>query len=107
MVGTFAPRCVLTFLAVQCHSFKGKVRVRHEFGQKAAVVITNKGNWRVNVEDLPDNPYDGHTLAKSISGAEQNTKVTVREANLSADCRKRGERKFFLFYRTDFADNED
>ena len=33
---------------------------------KAAVVITNKGNWIVNVEDLPDTPYDGHTLAKSF-----------------------------------------
>ena len=26
----------------------------------------------MNVEDLPDNPYDGHMLSKSISGAEAN-----------------------------------
>ena len=65
-----------------CCMGKGKDHVRYEFGQKAAVVITNKGNWIVNVEDLPDNPYDGHTLAKSISGAEKMTKVTVTEANV-------------------------
>jgi len=61
---------------------KGKDRVRYEFGPKAAVVITNKGNWIVNVEDLPNNPYDGHTLSQSISGAEATTKVTVMEANV-------------------------
>ena len=61
---------------------KGKVNVRYEFGQLAAVVITNKGNWIVNVEDLEGNPYDGHTLAKSISGAEKITKVSVSEANV-------------------------
>jgi hypothetical protein len=36
----------------------------------------------VNVEDLPDNPYAGHTLAKSIEGAEKITKVTVKEADV-------------------------
>ena len=66
---------------VQCIG-KGKARVRYEFGQKAAIVITNKGNWIVNVEDCGNNPYDGHTLAKSISGAEKITKVSVSEANV-------------------------
>ena len=61
---------------------KGNTRIRYEFGQKAAVVKTNSGNWIVNVEDLPNNPYDGHTLAKSISGAEKMTKVAVTEANV-------------------------
>src|SRR5215469_14621389 len=60
---------------------KGKDRIRYEFGQQAAVVKTNSGNWIVNVEDLPDNPYAGHTLARSIAGAEKITKVTVKEAD--------------------------
>ena len=65
-----------------CCISKGKSRIRYEFGQKAAVVMTNKGNWIVNVEDCGGNPYDGHTLAKSISGAETITKVSVTEVNV-------------------------
>ena len=42
-----------------CCMGKVKDRACSEFGQRAAVVITNKGNGIVNVEDLPDNPYDG------------------------------------------------
>jgi IS5 family transposase len=68
-------------LEVQCIG-KGKDRVRYEFGQKSAVVTTNNHNWIVNVEDLPNNPYDGHTLSRSISGAEKITKVSVQEANV-------------------------
>jgi len=64
---------------VQCIG-KGKDRIRYEFGNKAAVVATNRHNWIVNVEDLADNPYDGHTLSTSISGAEKITKVSVTEA---------------------------
>ena len=45
-----------------CCIGKGKDHVRYEFGQKAAVVKTNSRNWVVNVEDIPDNAYDGHTL---------------------------------------------
>jgi IS5 family transposase len=61
---------------------KGKDRVRYEFGQKSAVVTTNNRNWVVNVEDLPDNPFDGHTLSQSLSGTEKMTKVSVKEANV-------------------------
>ena len=66
---------------VQCIG-KGKDRIRYEFGQKAAVVTTNNRNWIVNVEDLAENPYDGHTLDLSISGSEKLTKVVVTEANV-------------------------
>jgi IS5 family transposase len=66
---------------VQCIG-KGKDRIRYEFGNKAAVVTTNHRNWIVNVEDLSDNPYDGHTLASSMSGTEKITKVSVVEANV-------------------------
>jgi len=67
---------------------KGKVRIRYEFGQKAAVVKTNSRNWVVNVADLADNPYDGHTLDRSILGAEKITKVSVTEANVDRGYRK-------------------
>ena len=65
-----------------CCIGKGKDHVRYEFGQKAAVVKTNSRNWVVNVEDIPDNAYDGHTLALSIEGAEKITKVSVTEADV-------------------------
>ena len=66
---------------VQCIG-KGKDRIRYEFGQKAAVVTTNNRNWIVNVEDLAESPYDGHSLGLSISGAEKLTKVVMSEANV-------------------------
>jgi IS5 family transposase len=65
-----------------CCIGKGKDRIRYEFGQLAGVVTTNSRNWIVNVEDFSNNPYDGHTLAKSIEGAEKITKVTVKEADI-------------------------
>lgn len=66
---------------VQCIC-KGKERKKYEFGNKVSVTTTNARNWVVNVQDLPNNPYDGHTLSVSISGAEKITKVTVVEANV-------------------------
>jgi IS5 family transposase len=71
-----------------CCIGKGKERIRYEFGQKAAIVKTNGSDWIVNVEDLADNPYDGHTLAVSISGAEKITNVTVTEADVDRGYRK-------------------
>ena len=52
------------------------------FGQKAGVVITNKGNWIINVLDIANNAYDGHTLSASILGAEQITKEAIVEVNV-------------------------
>jgi len=65
-----------------CCIGKGKDHVRYEFGQQAAIVKTNSGNWIVNVEDLPDNPYAGKTLALSLAGAEKITKIAVKEADV-------------------------
>jgi IS5 family transposase len=53
---------------VQCIS-KGKARIRYEFGNKVSIVTTNDRNWIVNVQACPGNPYDGHTLNESLSGA--------------------------------------
>lgn len=64
---------------VQCIS-KGKARQRYEFGQKVALAITNRGNWIVGVEVFTDNPYDGHTLSKSIEVTEKMTGVKVAAA---------------------------
>jgi IS5 family transposase len=74
-------------LGVQCIS-KGKDRQRYEFGNKAAIVVSNNRNWILNVEDLPDNPYDGHTLNISIIGAEKITNVPVVEGNVDKGYRK-------------------
>ena len=63
---------------VQCIG-KGKARVHYEFGQKVLIVTSNANNFVLNVQVCPDNPYDGHTLAESISGTEENTGVTVEE----------------------------
>ena len=68
-------------LGVQCIG-KGKDRIRYEFGNKASVVTTNNRSWVVNVEDIGENPYDGHTLDQSISGTEKITKIIVTEANV-------------------------
>ena len=64
---------------VRCIS-KGKAHKRYEscpeprrIGQKVAVATThvlsregNGGNWMVAAKLLPDNPYDGHTLAETM-----------------------------------------
>jgi IS5 family transposase len=57
---------------VECIS-KGKVHKRYEFGCKVALVSTSKANWVVGVEAIHGNPYDGHTLERSI---EQTERVT-------------------------------
>jgi len=59
---------------VQCIS-KGKAHKRYEFGQKVAVASTNRGNWMVAARMLPDNPYDGHTLAETLRVVERVTGV--------------------------------
>ena len=50
---------------VECIS-KGKAHKRYEFGVKASIATTNKGNFVVGGMALPGNPYDGHTLAEAL-----------------------------------------
>jgi IS5 family transposase len=64
---------------VQCIS-KGKARQRYEFGQKVGFSTTNRGNWIVGVQVFPGNPYDGHTLASTISVVEKTTGVKLAAA---------------------------
>jgi IS5 family transposase len=48
-------------------------------------MIRKSLNDLVNVEDWPNNLYDGLTLSLSISGAEAITKVVVSEENVDRD----------------------
>jgi IS5 family transposase len=74
---------------VQCIS-KGKAHKRYEFGQKVAVASTNRGNWMVAARMLPDNPYDGHTLAETLTTVESVTGVSVSDAYVDKGYRGHG-----------------
>lgn len=63
---------------VECIS-KGKVHRKYEFGCKASVVSTTKGNWVVGIDALHGNPYDGHTLAAAIRQAETLTGFAIKD----------------------------
>jgi IS5 family transposase len=64
---------------VQCIS-KGKAHKRYEFGQKVSIATTNRSNWIVGVTLCENNPYDGHTLAKTIARVQTNTCMNVTAA---------------------------
>jgi len=74
---------------VQCIS-KGKAHKRYEFGQKVAVASTNRGNWMVAARMLPNNPYDGHTLAETLTTVESVTGVAVTDAYVDKGYRGHG-----------------
>jgi len=74
---------------VQCIS-KGKAHKRYEFGQKVAVASTNRGNWMVAARMMPDNPYDGHTLAETLSVVERVSGVTLTDAYVDKGYRGHG-----------------
>ena len=57
---------------VQCIC-KGKAHKRYEFGCKVSVVTSNNSNWVLGIQALEGNPYDGHTLAVSITQMERVT----------------------------------
>lgn len=72
---------------VECIA-KGKAHKRYEFGCKASVGTTSRGNWIVGAKALHGNPYDGHTLAGAIEQIEQLAKQTP--ANVVVDQGYRG-----------------
>lgn len=74
---------------MQCIS-KGKAHKRYEFGQKVAIATTNRGNWMVAAKLLPDNPYDGHTLAETLTTIERVTGVAVTAAYVDKGYRGHG-----------------
>ena len=74
---------------VRCMS-EGKAHKRYEFGQKVAVATTNRSNWIVASTLMEDNPYDGHTLAATISVTERVTGVAVTDAYVDKGYRGHG-----------------
>ena len=74
---------------VQCIS-KGKARQRYEFGQKIALATTNRSNWIVAAKLMPDNPYDGHTLAATLAAAESITGRAVTDVYVDKGYRGHG-----------------
>jgi IS5 family transposase len=64
---------------VECIA-KGKAKAKYEFGCKVAVTTTCKDPWVISIFAAHDNPYDGHTLKKSISQSEHLTGVKVKNA---------------------------
>ena len=55
---------------VDCIS-KGKAHKRYEFGCKASVATTSRGCWFVGALAVHGNPYDGHTLSKTLNQVER------------------------------------
>jgi IS5 family transposase len=74
---------------VECIS-KGKVHKRYEFGVKVGMVTTSKGNWVVGIQAFPGNPYDGHTLEKSLDQVERLTGQKAKEAYVDKGYRGHG-----------------
>jgi len=64
---------------VRCIS-KGKAHKRYEFGQKVALATTNRGDWFVGALLCQGNPYDGHTLSKTLEQVESNIGVALSDA---------------------------
>jgi IS5 family transposase len=64
---------------VSCIS-KGKAHKKYEFGCKASIVSTSKGNWIVGASAHHGNPFDGHTLGESLRQMEGITGSYPKEA---------------------------
>jgi transposase, IS5 family len=64
---------------VECIS-KGKVRKPYEFGVKVSVATTLRSNFVLASHAMPGNPYDGHTLAKTLLRCFETTGKVVKAA---------------------------
>jgi IS5 family transposase len=71
---------------VECIS-KGKAHKRYEFGCKVSVAATSKGGWFVGAMAVHGNPYDGHTLADTLS---QVTRIAKEPLQVFVDQGYRG-----------------
>ncbi|SHO53742.1 transposase, partial [Desulfopila aestuarii] len=72
--------------AVGCIS-KGKAHKRYEFGAKVSVATTSRGSWFVGAQVFHGNPYDGHTLSKTLA---QVTKLVQSPEHVFVDQGYRG-----------------
>lgn len=66
---------------VECIA-KGKIHKKYEFGCKVSIVTTARKNWVVGIDACHGNPYDGHTLCKSIEQAKRVTGQSPNQAFL-------------------------
>jgi transposase, IS5 family len=57
---------------------KGKLNKPYEFGNKVAIAVSGRGNFILGVKSFHGNPYDGHTLAQTVTQIE---KITDHEPN--------------------------
>jgi len=64
---------------VECIA-KGKAHKRYEFGVKVGIVTTSKESFVIGMKSLPNNPYDGHTLAGSLEQVQRITGHLPTEA---------------------------
>lgn len=64
---------------VECIA-KGKAKSKYEFGCKVAIATTSKNPWVVSIFAAHHNPYDGHTLEKSIRQSERLTKEKIEDS---------------------------
>ena len=71
---------------VACIS-KGKAHKRYEFGCKVSVATTSRGSWFVGALAFAGNPYDGHTLGKSL---EQVSRLSKSPEHVFVDRGYRG-----------------
>lgn len=74
---------------VECLA-KGKVTKRYEFGCKAGVASTSKGNWIIGAKAWPGNPYDGHTLSVALEQIKRITGPVPKEAYVDMGYRGHG-----------------
>lgn len=72
---------------------KGKARTKYEFGCKVAVTTTCKDPWITSIFAVHGNPYDGHTLEKSL---EQSAKMTGVKAKHALSIKDIEEKKIIL-----------
>ena len=81
---------------IECIS-KGKAHKKYEFGKKVSIVISHKEGLCLSSQAFHGNPYDGHTLEKSLKHAESVTKHEIAEVYVDRGYRGHQERKKKVF----------
>lgn len=71
---------------VECLA-KGKPHKPYEFGCKASVSMTARGNWVVGVMALSGDPYDGYTLGRALKQVERLIGHKPEQAMCNLGCR--------------------
>ena len=69
---------------VECIA-KGKSHKRYEFGNKVGFAATSNEGFIVSAVSFHGNPYDGHTLQKTLKQAEENAKFIGKLKDVYVD----------------------